>query len=73
MPQHPDLVTGQLKNGLRYVILPNKTPPNRFEAHLEVHAGSVDELQNQQVDHSLNRQSHHKSVRYRDWHIWSNT
>lgn len=38
-----DLVVGQLDNGFRYVILPNKLPPTRFEAHLEVHAGSVDE------------------------------
>lgn len=42
------LVTGQLDNGLRYVILPNKLPPQRFEAHLEIHAGSVDELPNEQ-------------------------
>jgi predicted Zn-dependent peptidase len=38
-----DLVVGQLANGFKYVILPNKLPPGRFEAHLEVHAGSVDE------------------------------
>lgn len=33
----------------RYVILPNKLPPTRFEAHLEVHAGSVDEGPDEQV------------------------
>jgi hypothetical protein len=33
---HPRLRRGQLSNGLRYVILPNPVPPNRFEAHLEV-------------------------------------
>lgn len=43
-----DLVVGQLDNGFRYVILPNKLPPTRFEAHLEVHAGSVDEGVNEQ-------------------------
>ena len=32
---HPDLVRGQLENGLEYVILPNKSPPGRFEAHLQ--------------------------------------
>ena len=37
--EHPDLVRGQLENGLRYAILPNRVPPNRFEAHLEIHAG----------------------------------
>lgn len=40
---HPKLDINHLPNGLRYVILPNATPPDRFEAHLEVHAGSVDE------------------------------
>jgi hypothetical protein len=29
IPSHPKLYRGQLKNGLRYVILPNKVPPNR--------------------------------------------
>jgi len=48
MKGEPNLVTGQLENGFRYVILPNKLPPKRFEAHLEVHVGSVDELPNEQ-------------------------
>ena len=43
------LVTGQLDNGLRYVIFPNTLPPTRFEAHLEMHAGSVDEREDEQV------------------------
>lgn len=45
---HPELEVGHLPNGLRYVILPNVTPPSRFEAHLEVHAGSVDENEAEQ-------------------------
>ncbi|CAM9421565.1 unnamed protein product, partial [Choristocarpus tenellus] len=28
---------GVLPNGLKYIILPNSSPPERFEAHLEVH------------------------------------
>jgi len=44
-----ELITGQLDNGLRYVLLPNPSPPQRFEAHLEVHAGSVDEREHEQV------------------------
>ena len=43
LPEHPLLRRGTLLNGLRYVVLPNAVPPNRFEAHLEIHAGSVDE------------------------------
>ncbi len=48
LSSHKSLVQGQLDNGLRYVIMPNKTPPQRLEAHLEVHAGSVDERNDEQ-------------------------
>ncbi|CAG9466529.1 unnamed protein product [Pedinophyceae sp. YPF-701] len=48
LPSNPDLRVGTLANGFRYVILPNPTPPNRFEAHLEVHGGSVDEGEDEQ-------------------------
>ena len=40
LQQNSQLVTGQLDNGLCYVILPNAVPPERFEAHLEIHAGA---------------------------------
>ncbi|KAG9455542.1 hypothetical protein H6P81_000050 [Aristolochia fimbriata] len=48
LPSHPKLHRGQLKNGLRYLILPNKVPANRFEAHMEVHVGSIDEEEDEQ-------------------------
>ncbi|XP_015880000.1 stromal processing peptidase, chloroplastic isoform X2 [Ziziphus jujuba] len=48
LPSHPKLYRGQLKNGMRYLILPNKVPPNRFEAHMEVHVGSIDEEDDEQ-------------------------
>ncbi|XP_043708976.1 stromal processing peptidase, chloroplastic-like [Telopea speciosissima] len=48
LPSHPKLYRGQLKNGLRYLILPNKVPANRFEAHIEVHVGSIDEEDDEQ-------------------------
>ncbi|KAJ0988100.1 hypothetical protein J5N97_006456 [Dioscorea zingiberensis] len=48
LPSHPKLQQGQLKNGLRYIILPNKIPANRFEAHMEVHVGSIDEEDDEQ-------------------------
>ncbi|KAJ0451311.1 putative processing peptidase [Helianthus annuus] len=48
LPSHPKLVRGQLENGLRYLILPNKVPQNRFEAHMEIHAGSIDEEDDEQ-------------------------
>ncbi|KAI3824598.1 hypothetical protein L1987_06062 [Smallanthus sonchifolius] len=48
LPSHPKLFMGQLENGLRYLILPNKVPQNRFEAHMEIHAGSIDEEDDEQ-------------------------
>ena len=48
LPVHPDVRSGTLPNGLPYVILPNKSPPDRFEAHLQVFSGSADELEPQQ-------------------------
>lgn len=48
LPIHPDVRSGTLPNGLPYIILPNKSPPGRFEAHLQVFSGSADELEPQQ-------------------------
>jgi hypothetical protein len=48
LPQDPNLVNGELSNGLRYSILRNKVPPGRFFVNLEVHAGSIDEAEDQQ-------------------------
>lgn len=48
LPVHPEVVSGVLDNGLPYIILPNKSPPGRFEAHLQVFSGSADELEPQQ-------------------------
>jgi len=48
LPSHPGVHRGVLPNGLRYVILKNAMPPKRFEAHIELHVGSVDEEPHQQ-------------------------
>lgn len=40
LPLHPEVTSGVLENGLSYVILPNRSPPGRFEAHLQVFSGS---------------------------------
>lgn len=40
LPVHPLVRSGTLPNGLPYIILPNKSPPGRFEAHLQVFSGS---------------------------------
>jgi len=48
LPEHPGLRKGVLPNGLRYAILRNAAPPGRFDAFLEIFAGSADELEPQQ-------------------------
>lgn len=48
LPFHPAVRSGVLPNGLSYVFLPNRSPPGRFEAHLQVFSGSADELEPQQ-------------------------
>jgi len=46
--EHSRVVRGQLRNGLRYTILPNAAPAGRFEAHLEMHVGSCEEADDEQ-------------------------
>lgn len=48
LPFHPAVQSGVLPNGFSYVFLPNRSPPGRFEAHLQVFSGSADELEPQQ-------------------------
>jgi len=48
LPEHHGLLKGRLPNGLRYAILRNAAPAGRFEAYLEIFAGSADELDSQQ-------------------------
>jgi len=48
LPEHQGVRRGVLPNGLRYVILKNAMPPKRFEAHIELHVGSIDEEPHEQ-------------------------
>lgn len=45
---HPKAEFGALKNGFRYILLPNGTPDKRVLVYLFVNAGSLNELDNQQ-------------------------
>ena len=49
LPPNPRMKTGKLANGLTYTILPNAVPGGRFEAHLQIMAGSADESEAQQA------------------------
>jgi len=48
LEEHPGVKRGVLPNGMRYVILRNAMPPQRLEAHIEIHVGSVDEEAHEQ-------------------------
>ena len=48
LPFHSAVQSGVLPNGFSYIFLPNRSPPGRFEAHLQVFSGSADELEPQQ-------------------------
>jgi len=43
LPERKDIKKGTLKNGMNYIVLPNQKPKNRVSLQLVVHAGSVDE------------------------------
>lgn len=47
LPTHPDLVTGELDNGLRYIVLPHENPPGRAQIYLHVSTGSLNETDRQ--------------------------
>ncbi|KAJ1472127.1 hypothetical protein T484DRAFT_1841566, partial [Baffinella frigidus] len=48
LPNGLEAISGVLPNGLEYTVLPNASPAGRFEVHLQIKAGSADELASQQ-------------------------
>lgn len=48
IPMDPDLTSGTLSNGMRYYVLPNKTPTKKVELRLVVKAGSLNETDTEQ-------------------------
>eukprot|EP00467_Chlorarachnion_reptans_P021463 CAMPEP_0114498860 /NCGR_PEP_ID=MMETSP0109-20121206/7104_1 /TAXON_ID=29199 /ORGANISM="Chlorarachnion reptans, Strain CCCM449" /LENGTH=1231 /DNA_ID=CAMNT_0001676379 /DNA_START=104 /DNA_END=3799 /DNA_ORIENTATION=+ len=67
--ENSKLRRGHLSNGFTYTILPNKFPPGRFEAHLEMHVGSVEESEHEQgvahiVEHVTFLGSHARAKLY---------
>lgn len=48
VPVHPDVVYGQLENGMRYALMENDTPSNQAVLRLQVAAGSIQEEENEQ-------------------------
>ena len=48
IPLNPKIKTGQLENGLKYLIIQNKKPENKVELRLAINAGSILEDDDQQ-------------------------
>jgi zinc protease len=48
IPVDPDIKTGQLANGLKYIIRKNTKPENRVELRLTLNAGAIQEDEDQQ-------------------------
>jgi len=47
LPQDPKVITGELKNGLKYYIRQNQKPEKRVEFRLVINAGSILENEDQ--------------------------
>lgn len=43
LPTDPSLITGELRNGLRYVLKKHENPPGRVAMWLHIHSGSLNE------------------------------
>jgi len=64
LQEHSSLVQGQLSNGLKYVILPNAVPPERFEAHLEICAGQLSTSGCSSLQHNMLLACHRRILTY---------
>ncbi len=54
LPEHPDMVSGKLDNGLRYILKKHSRPPGRVGIFLRIEAGSLNETESQRgVAHFL--------------------
>ncbi|MEC9372821.1 MAG: insulinase family protein, partial [Planctomycetota bacterium] len=49
LPTHPEVLEGELDNGVRYLILPHSAPAGRVRIHLLVRAGSLHESDDQRA------------------------
>ncbi|CAM3065913.1 M16 family metallopeptidase [Vibrio rarus] len=47
LPVRQDMIQGELDNGMRYILIENDRPKNRVSLQLVVHAGSLDEAEDQ--------------------------
>lgn len=65
LPSDPSLMTGQLDNGLHYVVYPHAIPPGRVIVWLHMHSGSLNESDKQRgLAHYLEHMSFNGSEHF---------
>ena len=67
IPHDQDYVLGQLPNGMKYLILPNQTPPNQVAMRMLIDAGSMQERPGEEgVAHFLEHLAFRGTTKYPD-------
>ena len=70
LPHDADYQLGQLPNGMRYVILPNRTPPGQVAMRLLIDAGSMQERPGEEgVAHFLEHLAFRGTAKYPDGEV----
>lgn len=70
LPHDNDYVLGELANGMRYVILPNQTPPRQVALRLLIDAGSMQERPGEEgVAHFLEHLAFRGTTKYPDGEV----
>ncbi|MFT3684203.1 MAG: insulinase family protein [Phycisphaerales bacterium] len=66
LPTDPAVVTGQLDNGLRYVVQQNAIPPGRATVWIHIHSGSLNETEKQRgIAHYLEHMAFNGSEHFK--------
>ncbi len=70
LPHDPDYTLGELPNGMRYLILPNQTPPRQVAIRLLIDAGSMQERPGEEgVAHFLEHLAFRGTTNYPDGEV----
>lgn len=70
LPHDTDYVLGELPNGMRYMILPNQTPPRQVALRMLIDAGSMQERPGEEgVAHFLEHLAFRGTTKYPDGEV----
>ena len=70
LPHDTDYILGELPNGMRYMILPNQTPPRQVAMRLLIDAGSMQERPGEEgVAHFLEHLAFRGTTKYPDGEV----